>query len=174
MDINCEVLLQEFNKHLLFIYNNAIQSYCIFLWIMLLLMLLEFWLSFSSLSSASPSMLLWASWSSSFMSSALIQSLSSSSWFSFKLKRRYCLIMSCDSLVNNPFSNAYWIYGLCVLRRHLFLHNEEIMDQQSLLLTSCDSYWGAMVSITLLQLTSILFALAVFCFPFILFPFFSC
>ena len=152
MDINCEVLLQEFNKHLLFIYNNAIKSYCIFLWIMLLLMLLEFWLSFSSLSSASPSMLLWASWSS-----ALIQSISSSSWFSLQLKRRYCLIMSCDSLVNNPFSNAYWIYGLCVL-----------------LLTSCDSYWGAMVSITLLQLTSILFALAVFCFPFILFPFFSC
>ena len=31
MDINCEVLLQEFNKHLLFIYNNAIKSYCIFL-----------------------------------------------------------------------------------------------------------------------------------------------
>ena len=28
MDINCEVLLQEFNKHLLFIYNNAIESYC--------------------------------------------------------------------------------------------------------------------------------------------------
>ena len=28
MDINCEVVLQEFNKHLLFIYNNAIQSYC--------------------------------------------------------------------------------------------------------------------------------------------------
>ena len=27
MDINCEVLLQEFNKHLLFIYNNAIESY---------------------------------------------------------------------------------------------------------------------------------------------------
>ena len=26
-DINCEVLLQEFNKHLLFIYNNAIESY---------------------------------------------------------------------------------------------------------------------------------------------------
>ena len=26
MDINCEVLLQEFNKHLLFIYNNAIES----------------------------------------------------------------------------------------------------------------------------------------------------
>ena len=24
---NCEVLLQEFNKHLLFIYNNAIESY---------------------------------------------------------------------------------------------------------------------------------------------------
>ena len=23
MNINCEVLLQEFNKHLLFIYNNA-------------------------------------------------------------------------------------------------------------------------------------------------------
>ena len=23
MDINCEVLLQEFNKHLLFIYNNS-------------------------------------------------------------------------------------------------------------------------------------------------------
>ena len=30
MDINCELLLQEFNKHLLFIYNNAIKSYCIF------------------------------------------------------------------------------------------------------------------------------------------------
>ena len=28
MDINCEVLLQEFNKHLLFLYNNAIESYC--------------------------------------------------------------------------------------------------------------------------------------------------
>ena len=28
MDINCEVLLQEFNKHLLFIYNNAMESYC--------------------------------------------------------------------------------------------------------------------------------------------------
>ena len=68
MDINCEVLLQEFNKHLLFIYNNAIVL--LQLWKMLLLMLLEFWLSFSSLSSASPSMLLWASWSSSFMSSS--------------------------------------------------------------------------------------------------------
>ena len=31
MDINCEVLLQEFNKHLLFIYNDAIESYCIFI-----------------------------------------------------------------------------------------------------------------------------------------------
>ena len=31
MDVNCEVLLQEFNKHLLFIYNNAIESYCIFI-----------------------------------------------------------------------------------------------------------------------------------------------
>ena len=31
MDINCEVVLQEFNKHLLFIYNNAIESYCIFI-----------------------------------------------------------------------------------------------------------------------------------------------
>ena len=38
MDINCEVLLQEFNKHLLFIYNNAIVL--LQLWIMLLLMLL--------------------------------------------------------------------------------------------------------------------------------------
>ena len=28
MDINREVLLQKFNKHLLFIYNNAIESYC--------------------------------------------------------------------------------------------------------------------------------------------------
>ena len=28
MNMNCEVLLQEFNKHLLFIYNNAIESYC--------------------------------------------------------------------------------------------------------------------------------------------------
>ena len=27
MDINCEVLLQEFNKNLLFIYNKAIESY---------------------------------------------------------------------------------------------------------------------------------------------------
>ena len=27
MDINCEVLLQAFNKQLLFIYNNAIESY---------------------------------------------------------------------------------------------------------------------------------------------------
>ena len=25
MDINCEVLLQEFNKHPLFIYNNAVE-----------------------------------------------------------------------------------------------------------------------------------------------------
>ena len=31
MDINCEILLQEFNKHLLFIYNNAIKSYSVFL-----------------------------------------------------------------------------------------------------------------------------------------------
>ena len=31
MDINCEVLLQEFNKHPLFIYYNAIESYCIFI-----------------------------------------------------------------------------------------------------------------------------------------------
>ena len=31
MDINCEVLSQELNKHLLFIYNNAIESYCIFI-----------------------------------------------------------------------------------------------------------------------------------------------
>ena len=31
MDINCEVLLQEFNKHSLFIYYNAIESYCIFI-----------------------------------------------------------------------------------------------------------------------------------------------
>ena len=29
METNYEVLLQEFNKHLLFIYNNAIESYCI-------------------------------------------------------------------------------------------------------------------------------------------------
>ena len=27
MDIKCEILLQEFNKYLLFIYNNAIESY---------------------------------------------------------------------------------------------------------------------------------------------------
>ena len=27
MDINCEVLLQEFYEHLLFIFNNAIESY---------------------------------------------------------------------------------------------------------------------------------------------------
>ena len=27
MDINREVLLQKFNKHLLFIYNNAVESY---------------------------------------------------------------------------------------------------------------------------------------------------
>ena len=27
MDINCKVLLQEFNKHLLFICNDAIESY---------------------------------------------------------------------------------------------------------------------------------------------------
>ena len=32
MDINCEVLLQEFNKHLLFIYNNAIESYWNYEW----------------------------------------------------------------------------------------------------------------------------------------------
>ena len=50
MNINCEVLLQEFNKHLLFIYNDAIESYCNYE--------LEFWLSFSSLFSESPSMLL--------------------------------------------------------------------------------------------------------------------
>ena len=31
MDIDCEVLWQEFNKDLLFIYNNAIESYCIFI-----------------------------------------------------------------------------------------------------------------------------------------------
>ena len=31
MDINCEVLLQEFNKHLLFIYYNATGSYCLFI-----------------------------------------------------------------------------------------------------------------------------------------------
>ena len=31
MDINCKVLWQELNKHLLFIYNNAIESYCIFI-----------------------------------------------------------------------------------------------------------------------------------------------
>ena len=31
MDINCEVLWQELNKSLLFIYNNAIESYCIFI-----------------------------------------------------------------------------------------------------------------------------------------------
>ena len=43
MAINCEVQLQEFNKHLLFIHNNAIESYSAFLLrIMLLLMLLEF------------------------------------------------------------------------------------------------------------------------------------
>ena len=27
MDVNCEVLLQELNKHLLFIYNNAIEHF---------------------------------------------------------------------------------------------------------------------------------------------------
>ena len=32
MDINCEVLLQELNKHLLFIYNNAIESYWNYEW----------------------------------------------------------------------------------------------------------------------------------------------
>ena len=31
MDINCEVLLQEFNKHLLFIYYDAVESFCIFI-----------------------------------------------------------------------------------------------------------------------------------------------
>ena len=32
MDIDsCEVLWQEFNKDLLFICNNAIESYCIFI-----------------------------------------------------------------------------------------------------------------------------------------------
>ena len=31
MDINCEVQWQELNKHLLFIYNNAIESYRIFI-----------------------------------------------------------------------------------------------------------------------------------------------
>ena len=31
MDINCEVLLQEFNKHLLFIYYNATESYYLFI-----------------------------------------------------------------------------------------------------------------------------------------------
>ena len=31
MDINCEVLLQEFNNHLLFIYNNAIESFIYFI-----------------------------------------------------------------------------------------------------------------------------------------------
>ena len=31
MDIDCEVLWQELKKHLLFIYNNATESYCIFI-----------------------------------------------------------------------------------------------------------------------------------------------
>ena len=31
MDINCEVQWQELNKHLLFIYNKAIESYRIFI-----------------------------------------------------------------------------------------------------------------------------------------------
>ena len=47
MDINCEVLLQEFNKHLLFIYNNAIESYCIFIMNNVVINGLEFWLVFS-------------------------------------------------------------------------------------------------------------------------------
>ena len=100
-------------------------------------MLLEFWLSYSSLSSASPSMLLWASWSSSFMSSALIQSLSSSSWFSFKLKRRYCLIISCYSLVNNPSQRCIGYMAFVFWGAHLFVHNEEIMGQYRL----CNIMW---------------------------------
>ena len=49
MVINCEVLQQEFNKHLLFIDNNAIESYCIFIMNNVVIRVL---LSFSSLSSA--------------------------------------------------------------------------------------------------------------------------
>ena len=90
--------------------------------------LLEFWLSFSSLSSASSSMLLWASWSSSFMSSALTQWLSSS-WFSFKLKLGYCLIISCYSLANNPSQRRIGYMTFVFWGAPLFLHNEEVMGQ---------------------------------------------
>ena len=163
MDINCEVLLQEFNKHLLFIYNNAIESYCIFIMNNVVINVIR----------VLAILFITVSWSSSFMSSALIQSLSSSSWFLFKLKRGYCFIISCDSLVNNPFSKAHWIYGLCLLRSPLipsyWKDNGPIGS-----VTSCDSCWGAMVSITFLQLTSLLFALAffgflLFCFGFLFF-----
>ena len=76
MYINCEVLLQEFNKHLLFIYNNAIESYCIFIMNNIVINVIRvlailFITVFSITINAGVSILI--------MSSALIQSLSSSS-----------------------------------------------------------------------------------------------
>ena len=76
MDINCEVLLQELNKHLLFIYNNAIESYCIFIMNNVVInairvLAILFITVFSITINAGVSILI--------MSSALIQSLSSSS-----------------------------------------------------------------------------------------------
>ena len=76
MDINCEVLWQELNKHLLFIYNNAIESYCIFIMNNVVINVIRvsatlFITVFSITINAGVSILI--------MSSALIQSLSSSS-----------------------------------------------------------------------------------------------
>ena len=76
MDINCEVLLQELNKQLLFIYNNAIESYCIFIMNKVVInairvLAILFITVFSITINAGVSILI--------MSSAFIQSLSSSS-----------------------------------------------------------------------------------------------
>ena len=76
MDINCEVLLQELNKHPLFIYNNSIESYCIFIMNNVVsnairVLAILFITVFSITINAGVSILI--------MSSALIQSLSSSS-----------------------------------------------------------------------------------------------
>ena len=135
-------------------------------------------------------MLLWASWSSSFMSSAFyfIYFISFASYNHFHHHHDFhlswivdiisiCLIMSCDSLVNNPFSKAYWIYGLCVLSSSPVLIPSQWRDNGPTgSVTSCNSCWGAIWFHNSFAASFHSFCPSFFCFPFILFllPSFSC
>ena len=139
MDINCEVLLQELNKHLLFIYNNAIESYKFEIMndivinairVLAILFIIVFSITINAAVSTCILIII-------IMSSALIQSLSSSLWFSLNLKHRYCLIMSsnwrrdCSLFLRwtIPSQRHIGYMAFVFWEAHLFLHNEEIMGQ---------------------------------------------